>query len=112
MEVKGGKLFADKADQKMVVLCTTKTGEVEIRTLETFERELSLNSSDNEIVQDVEGTRKRNTRFTLIKKIIKEPDKKPEQKFEGLSPEHKAQVIHAFYKVHGYKTKINKGVAH
>lgn len=109
MEIKGGKLFADKAGEKLVVLCTTNAGGMEVRTLETFEKELSISAADDEIVQDVDGSTKRNTRFTLMKKLLGDfvgAD------FKGLTEAHENQIIHAFYKVHGYKTKINEGVAH
>lgn len=113
LDIKDAKLFAGQPDLRLVVLCTTSDGGSEIRTLETFERELSISSSNDEIVRQVDGATKRNTRFTIIKKLIKEPPaKSPKEEVKGLKEEHKVQVLHAFYKVHGYKTKINKGVAH
>lgn len=109
MEIKGGKLFADKADEKLVVLCTTNEGGMEVRTLETFERELSISSEYDEIVTEVDGSRKRNTRFTLMKRLLGDFVK---EDFKGITEAQEVEIIHAFYKVHGYKTKINKGVAH
>lgn len=109
MEVKGGKLFAGKPNEKMVVLCTTSEGGMEVRTLETFERELSVSSYDDEIIRSVDGSKKRNTHFTLIKKVLGDI---VDVNFKGINDKHREQIIHAFYRVNGYKTKINEGVAH
>lgn len=109
MEVKGGKLFASEPDQKMVVLCTTEKGGIEIRTLQTFDRVLSISSSANEIVEGIEGSKTRNTRFTLMKKMS---ENIIDDKFKEFTDEHKEKIIHAFYKLNGYKTVIKGKVAH
>lgn len=109
MEVPGGELFASKPDEKMVVLCTTNAGGMEIRTLQTFERELTLSLASDEIVQNVDGTRKRSTTFTLIKKLLGDF---VDDSFKGITDKQRNQVLYAFYKLHGYKVRIVDGVAH
>lgn len=109
MEIKGGKLFASEPDQKMVVLCTTEKGGIEIRTLQTFDRMLSISSSADEIVEGVEASKTRSTRFTLLKKMT---ENLIDDKFKEFTDEHKEKIIHAFYELNGYKTKaFGKGKA-
>lgn len=107
VEVKGGKLFANVPNKNMVVLCTTRNGSFEIRTLQTFERLLEVNSSSDEIIVAVDGSKTRTTQFTLLKKL-----KTPaiDDKFKEFTDEHKEQIIHAFYKANGYKTTLISGV--
>lgn len=108
MPVKGGQAFANKPGEKMVVLCTTNSGGMEIRMLETFERLLSVNGGDNEIVKSVDGETKKKVRFTLIKRVLGDL---VDANFKGLTDKHREQIIYAFYTANGYKTRINKGVA-
>lgn len=103
MKIPGSKLFAGGADERMVVLCATRDNSIEIRELYTFEREQTISSSSDEIVEAVDGSKTRKTRFTLIKKISKvEFDyKNPE-----FSDKDKEKIIYAFYKVNGYKVQL------
>lgn len=109
MKIKDGKLFANKPGEKLLVLCTTNDGNCDLRALYTFEREQSVNSSEDELVDYVEGSRQRNTLFTLIKKLS---GNLLDEKSNDLEKKEKEIIIHSFYKLHGYKTKLVEGTAH
>lgn len=107
MEIPKGKLFAGGSDERMVVLCATRDNSIEIRELYTFEREQTISSSPDEIVEAVDGSKTRKTRFTLIKKISKVEVDYKDPKF---SDKDKEKIIYAFYKVNGYRVELAQDV--
>lgn len=104
LDIPGGKPFADGEDDKYVVMCTTQDGDVEIRTLMNFEKELSLSRNEDEIVKEVEGSTRRRTRFTYMRKMHEEMEEIKSQLSKTLDARKTVKTIEAFYKLHGYKT--------
>lgn len=95
------KIFARWPETQYVVLCSTSTGDLEVRTLSTFARRLSLSYEEDETITDVEGQTTRSTLFTHLKKIHGAP-----QKNRPFSDEQKkAFILKAFYQLHGYKVR-------
>lgn len=94
--------------KKLAVLCSNLSGGFEIRTLETFNRRLALSDAPNQIVTAVNGAQGQNLEFTLIKKLH-EPIYTDTKK--DFTDEDIAKAIEAFYRVQGYKTRYEGGLA-
>lgn len=92
----------EKTPDKGLFLCTRTDGKLDLRILKTFEETLTLSTSENQTILDVNSDTKRKTKFFLLK---------PKYVFDTItepSDEIKKQILRDTYELLGYPVSPRK----